>query len=128
MESDAFRNLIHILRPSYKLALGKEWASSLIDSVHTEIEESVKENLKGREGTLIIDRWGNIHNEPITTSCVQVNGKSYIVDVEDMDANKKTAEFLSKKYSDIIQTVEKKYNCQIKSIVTDNAKNMEKMT
>lgn len=40
---------------------------------------------------------------------------------------KKTAEFLGKKCSDIIQTVEKKYNCQIISIVTDNAKNVEKM-
>ena len=40
--------------------------------------------------------------------CVQVDGKSYIVDVKDTGATKKTAEFLSKKCSDIIQTVEKK--------------------
>ena len=49
------------------------------------------------------------------------------MNVEDTGDNKKTAGFLSKKCSDINQTVEKKYNCQIKSIVTDNAKNMEKM-
>ena len=40
--------------------------------------------------------------------------------------NKKIADFLPQKWSDIIQTVEKKYNCQIKSIVTNNAKNMKK--
>ena len=69
----------------------------------------------------------DIHNEPITASCTQVNGKSYNVEVEDTGANNKTAEFLSKNCSDIIQTVEKMYDCQIKCIVTDNAKNMKKM-
>ena len=52
--------------------------------------------------------------------------KPYIVDIEDTGGNKKIAEFLSKKCNYILQTVEKKYNCQIKSIVTDNAKNMGK--
>ena len=114
MESDTFCKLIYILRPSCKLPSRKELAGRLSDSVHTEMEESVKENLKGRERTLIIDGWSTIHNEPITASCIQVNGKSYIVDFEDMGANKKIAEFLSKRRSDIFITVEKMYNCQIK--------------
>ena len=97
MKSDALRNLMHILRPSYKLSSCKELAGSFLDSVHTEIEELVKENFKGREGTLIIDRWTNIHNEPITASCVQVNRKSYIVDKKDKGTNKKTAEFFIQK-------------------------------
>ena len=111
MESDAFRNLIHTLRPSYKLPSRKELAGSLLDSVHTEIKELVKENLKGEKGTLIIDGWSNIRNEPITASCTQVNRKFYIVDIEDTVGNRKTAEFLFKKFSDIIQTAEKNYNC-----------------
>ena len=98
MESDVFRSLIHTLKTSYKLPSCKELSGSLLNSVRTEIEESVKENFKGREGTLIIDGLSNIHNEPITASCVQVKGKSYIVDVEETGANKKTAEFLSKKW------------------------------
>ena len=97
MENDAFCNLIHILRPIYKLPSFKELASSLLDSVDNKMEESVKENLKNREGTLIIDRWSNIHDEPITASCVQVNRKSYTVDVEDTCVNKKTAKILFKK-------------------------------
>ena len=52
LKSYAFHNFIVILRPSYRLPLHKELAGSLLDSIHTEIEESVKENLKGREGTL----------------------------------------------------------------------------
>ena len=94
VESDAFHDLICILRPSYKLPSCKELAGSLLDSVHTETEESVKENLKGREGTLIIDGWSNIYNEPpIIASCVQVNRKSYTVDAKDTGVNKKSAEF-----------------------------------
>ena len=88
VENYIFHNLMHILKPSYKLPSHKELAGSLLDSVQTEIEESVKENLKGREGTIIIDEWSN---EPIT--CIQVNGKSYNVDVENTGANKETAEF-----------------------------------
>ena len=47
--------------------------------------------------------------------------------VGDKVPNKKTAELLSKKCSNIIWTAEKKYNCQIKSKVTDIYKNVEKM-
>ena len=50
VESNAFPNLIHRLRPSYKLPSHKELAGSLLDSVHTEIEESVKKFLKGSGG------------------------------------------------------------------------------
>ena len=53
---------------------------SLLDSVHSQMEELVHESLKGKEGTLVIDGWSNIHNEPITAACVQVDGKSYFVD------------------------------------------------
>lgn len=91
------------------------------------MEGLVSENLKGKEGTLVIDGWSNIHNEPIITSCIQVNGNSYIVDVDNTGATKKSAEFLSTKCSEIIQITKEKYDCQVKSIVSDNAKNMEKM-
>ena len=45
VESDAFRNLIHILRPSYKPPSRKELAGNLLDSVHSQMEELVKESL-----------------------------------------------------------------------------------
>ena len=48
-ENDAFHNVIHILKPSYKLPSCKELAGSPLDPVHTEIEDSLKENLKGRK-------------------------------------------------------------------------------
>ena len=100
--------LMHILRSRYKLPSCKELASSLLDSVDNEMKESVKENLKGREGTLIIEKWSNIHNEPKTASCVQVNRKSYNVDVQDTCANEKTAEILSKKNAVILFKLLKK--------------------
>ena len=40
---------------------------------------------------------------------------------------KRLQNFCQKKCSDTIQTVGKKCNCEIKSILTDNAKNMKKM-
>lgn len=127
VESDSFKNLIHILRPSYEPPSRKELADSLLDAVHSEMEGLVAANLKGKEGTLIIDGWSNIHNEPIIASCIKVNEKSYIVDVENTGTTKKSAEFLSAKCSEIIGIAKEKYDCEVKSIVSDNAKNMEKM-
>ena len=85
---------MHTLRPSYKLNSSKELAGSLLDSIHAEIEESIKENLKGREGTLIIEGWSNIHNEVTIASCVQVNRKSYTVEVQDAGTNKNCRIFI----------------------------------
>ena len=68
MTSDTFHSLIHVLRPSYKLLSCKGLAGRILDFFHSEIEESVKENLKGREEILMIDEWSNIHNEPTTAS------------------------------------------------------------
>lgn len=127
VESEAFKNLIHILRPSYKPPSRKQLSSDLLDAVNTEMEQLVNENLGGKEGTLVIDGFSNIRNEPITASCIQVCGKSYIVDAEATGATKKTAEFLVEKCKNAISTAQNKYGCQIKSIVSDNAKNMEKM-
>ena len=36
-----------------------------------------------------LDTWSDIHNEAISASCDQINGKSYNKDIEDMGANKK---------------------------------------
>lgn len=30
--------------------------------------------------TLVIDSWSNIHNDPVTTACILIGGKSYVED------------------------------------------------
>ncbi|GFT38679.1 uncharacterized protein NPIL_229751 [Nephila pilipes] len=126
VESESFKNLIHILRPSFKPPSHKELAGPLLDAVYNEMDGLVCKNLKGKEGTLVIDGWSNIHNEPIIVSYIQVTEESYLVDVENTGTTKKSEGFLYKKCSDIF-LITKKYDCQVQSIVTDNAKNMEKM-
>ncbi|GFQ82025.1 hypothetical protein TNCT_188691 [Trichonephila clavata] len=63
-----------------------------------------------------------VYNETDGLVCKNLKGKE---DVENT-GTKISAEFLYKKCSDIQITTEK-YDCQITSIITDNAKNMEKM-
>ena len=92
------------------------------------MEELVHESSKSRERTLVIDRWSNIHNERITASCVHINGKLHIIDIRNTGLTKKTREFLSKKKKAMIfRLLEKSGIAKIKNLVTDNAKNMERM-
>ena len=82
-------------------------AGSLLDSVNGQIEELVHKSSIGKEKTLLVDRWSNIHSEPITVSCVHINGKLHIAGVEDTGANKKTEKLLSKRCRDIIDSWKK---------------------
>ena len=91
------------------------------------LTEEMKAKISGKSATLIEDGWSNIHNEPIIASCLQVEGKSYYLDSSDAKAMTKSAENLKEKCGDTIKLAKQKYNCCVQSIVTDNAKNMEKM-
>ncbi|GFS77346.1 uncharacterized protein NPIL_373081 [Nephila pilipes] len=95
VESESYRNLTHILRLSFKSPSCKEMADPLLDAVYNEMNGLVCKNLKGKEGTYIIDGWSNIHNEPIIVSFIQVNGELYIVDVENTGATKKFSRIFS---------------------------------
>lgn len=126
-ENELFKKMIKMLRPGYKPPTRKSLANDLLSKVHEKMEEEMKETIASKNATLVIDSWSNIHNDPITAACIQIGEKSFVVDVEDSGSKKKTAEYLTEKCRSIITNVQNKFQCKIKSVVSDNAKNMEKM-
>ena len=116
-----------VLRPGYKLPSRKTLANKHLDEVTKEIEDDMKANQKGKSVTLVEDGWSNIHNDPVIASCLNVDGRAYFLDAHDTGTMPKTAENCKNLCQATIQCAKEKYECDVKSIVTDNAKNVEKM-
>ena len=99
----------------------------MLDTVNDNLEENMKSAISGKTATYIEDGWSNIHNEPVIASCLQVEGKNYFLASYEAKAMTKSAENLVAKSKEMIKIAEEKYNCKVKTMVTDNAKNMENM-
>ena len=126
-DHELFQKMIATLRPGYQAPSRKALADKLLDNVSTEMQTTMQKELEHKEVTLIEDGWSNVHNDPVTASCVHVNGKSFFVKATDNGSAKKTAQYCKDQCEATIQEVEQKYGCKVCSIVTDNEKKMERM-
>ena len=127
VENPAFVRFCKLLRAGYKLPSRKLIGDNLLDTVNDNLEEDMKTAISGKTATYIEDGWSNIHNEPVIASCLQVEGKNYFLESYEAKAMTKSAENLVAKSKEMIKIAEEKYNCKVKTMVTDNAKNMENM-
>lgn len=126
-EHELFKNMIAALRPGYQPPSRKALAGDLLDNVSTELQTEMQTELQGKDVTLVEDGWSNVHNDPVTATCVHVNGKSFFVKATDNGAAKKTAQYCKDQCSETMAEIEQKYECKVRSIVTDNEKKMQKM-
>ena len=83
--------------------------------------------LEGKTATLLQDGWSNIHNQPIIANCLVVEGKAYFLNSIDTGSLSKTAENCKQICKDAMDLTKEKFGCNVRSVCTDNAKNMEKM-
>jgi hypothetical protein len=115
------------MRPGYDPPTRKQLAETLLDKVHGELKEDMKEALSGKTATLINDGWSNIHNEPVIASCLQVEKDVYFLDCHDTGSMTKSAENCKELTEESIKKAKEEFDCNVESVVTDNAKAMEKM-
>ena len=117
-----------LLRPGYTPPPNrKDIAGSLLDNVYGGLKEDMLEAVSGKTATLVEDGWSNIHNEPVIASCLQVGKEVYFLDSHDTGAMTKSAENCKALSLKFIQKAKNDFNCDVKRVVTDNAKSMEKM-
>ena len=57
----------------------------------TELQTEMQKALQGKDVTLVGDGRSNVHNDPVTATCVHVNGKSLLVKATDNRSANKTA-------------------------------------
>ena len=87
-----------------------------------------KKQKKMREGGIIEDGWSNVHNESVIATCILSEGKAYFLDANEAGATTKNADFHKHKIENAMKKAKDKYSCDVKAVVTDNAKVMEKIT
>ena len=114
-------------RPGYSPPTRKAVSGPLLDEIHESLEKEMKKELDGKEGALAQDGWSNCHNEPVVASCVQVGEKSFYLDSKMTGSTAKTSENCKAMCQESIAEAKEKYNFKVTSVVTDNAKNMERM-
>ncbi|KYN13601.1 hypothetical protein ALC57_14208 [Trachymyrmex cornetzi] len=89
---------------------------------------NIEQNLKGKIVTMMMDGWSNLHAEPII--CISVvdiaEGNVYLIDTIDTTEHRHTANYLLNLAITAIKTCQK-FDCSVRSFVTDNASNMTKM-
>ena len=126
-EHPEFKALIQMLRPGYDVPTRKTLGDQLLDDVYGGAQQTMKEAIQGKNGTIIQDGWSNVHNDPIVATSVQVEGNTFFLDSVDTGSMTKSAENCKKLCQDSIKMAKDQYNCTITAVVTDNAANMNKM-
>lgn len=77
-----------------------------------------------------MDGWSDIHNNPVVATSVTCDGKGYFVTLRRLalpPRQPRTVKPCSRIMLQDISHVRENYCCKVKTVVTDNAKNMEKM-
>lgn len=127
VEHPEFIKTVKLLRPGYTPPTRKVLGGQLLDKITEDMQAEMKEKIDGKSGSIAQDGWSNCHNDPIIATTLIVDGKSYFLDSCDTGSMSKSAENCKKLCDDSMQTAKEKYNCSVKSVVTDNASNMAKM-
>ena len=111
VENPVFVKTINMLRPGYKHPTRKAIAGTLLDTVHDEVCEDMRQSLDGKTATLVQDGWSHCHNEAVVASCLHVGDQSYfLVSVATGDMSK-TAENCKSMCDDYIKNAKENYNC-----------------
>lgn len=128
VENPHFKKLMKILRPGYFPPSKTDLGGNLLDKVYQSEMENCRDNLKNQTLCMSLDGWSNVHNQPVVCICVTtMEGNVHLVDTVDTSGTPHTSENLTDLAITAIKKVQEKFNCRIRSFVTDNAANMVNM-
>jgi len=123
-ENEHFKNFIQILRPGYEPPNRKQLSGNLLDKIHNEIMDQTQSELKGKTVTLMQDGWSDVHNTPIIANVLSTGESSYFLLTIDSGCNVKSADYCLKVAKEAIEEAATKFNCKVRSFVSDNEKKM----
>ena len=126
-DNKLFIDLVTSLRPGYTPPTARNLSGPLLNKVSGELDAELAQKLDGKTATLVEDDWSNIHNEPVTATSLHIENKSYFVEAVNTGAMTKSGENCKNMTQTTIKHMKEKYNCKVRAVVTDNAKNMETM-
>lgn len=124
-----FRKMVNALRPGFKCPSSYQIGDSILNEVYDSIFVECKGKIKGETVCMSMDGWSNIHNEPLVcSSIITQNGESFLVDTIETKAESHTASYLKELALDAIKKTEAQFGVKVRSFVTDNVGNVQKMS
>lgn len=127
-DHEEFKKMCSMLRPGYKGPSAYQIGGPILDTVYEEIKEECREKIKDQVVCMSLDGWSNVHNEPIVCcSIVTANGESILVNTVDTGVSSHTATNLKDIALTAMKLAEKDFQVKVRSFVTDNAANVQKM-
>ena len=122
-----WKKLVGMLCPGYTPPSSKRVGNELLSEVANSQKKNMKNLLTGKEGTLVLDGWSNIHNQPVVATCLHVEDEIFMLDSHDTGSMTKSADKCKDLAQSSITRAKEEFGCKVTSIVTDNAKAMENM-
>ena len=90
-----FTKMIHFLRPGYNPPNRIDIGGKLLDTAHKNSLTSCSGLLHDQSVTTSIDRWSNVHNEPVVCAAVTTrNSDIYLADTIDTSCHSHTSDYL----------------------------------
>ncbi|KAE9545565.1 hypothetical protein AGLY_001108 [Aphis glycines] len=119
---------LNIFTAKSNYSQGHNIANNLLDEVFNTTIFGIKSQSNGKSVCMSMDGWSNIHNEPVVCiSVYDVTEKAvYLDETINTQDNSHNSEYLLNLAVEAINNCQK-YNCTVRSFVTDNAANMAKM-
>ena len=127
VEHPNFRAMVEALRPGYKPPSRKALGTTHLDKAHERLQSRMRASLEGKVVTIQQDGWSDIHNDPVVATSVTCDGRGYFLDAKETGTTSKTGENCKEMLKESITLERERYGCQVKTVVTDNAKAMGKM-
>lgn len=128
IEHPQVKKALSLLRPGYIPPSRKDISGKLLDEIYHEEREQCFSKLFDSFVNMSVDGWSNVHNEPVICAAITTE-QSEVILFESVDTTGKphTSEYLTEICEVLIKKLKSQYNCNVASLVTDNAYNMAKM-
>ena len=123
-----FQKFASSLRPGYVPPSRKQISRELLEEVYSDVDKVVKKGLYDKDTIILCqDGWSNTQNDPIIAHSFHDGSKSYLLNIVDCGASKKTGEYCFKVIDEAIDELREEYSKEVFAVCTDNENKMKKM-
>ncbi|KAJ7199964.1 ribonuclease H-like domain-containing protein, partial [Mycena pura] len=98
---------------------GKVIGGRLLDAAAEEVEVKTSKALKNKNAGASTDGWKCKKKDSVNAICANVDYKSHLVELVEVTALNKDGDAQCELFEDIIDRIEKKYDCKIRYFTTD---------
>lgn len=93
---------------------------SILDKIYDEVTDSLTVAISNKEVVIMQDGWSTNQTKPVIAHSIHCGNQIYFFNAISTGTVSKTAEYCTQLLLETIETCERKHNCKIIGVVTDN--------